>query len=120
MSYVPPHALVSLVLSRFLAKHFKGQFRLLIPVAPYWIESSWLPVFQVSITKGTSNARRNRPVCLLQRMYEMTTFLPLNWQVSWFINLGLDWLGTVSIYYSAISVFEVSSSLQGFKSSYYL
>ena len=30
-------------LSKFLAGHVTGQFRLLIPDAPCWIEPSWLP-----------------------------------------------------------------------------
>ena len=36
-------ALVPLVLSKFLAEHVKGQLRLLILVAPCWIEAPWLP-----------------------------------------------------------------------------
>ena len=44
VSYVfPPPALVPLVLSRFLAEHVKGQLRLLILVAPCWIEALRLP-----------------------------------------------------------------------------
>ena len=36
-------ALVSLVLSKFLEKDVTGQFRILILVAPCWMEASWLP-----------------------------------------------------------------------------
>ena len=44
VSYVfPPLALVPLVLSKFLAEHVKGQLRLLILVAPCWLEAPWLP-----------------------------------------------------------------------------
>ena len=39
--FLPP-ALVLLVLSKFLAEHVTGQFRLLIVVAPCWVEASWL------------------------------------------------------------------------------
>ena len=43
-SYVfPSPALVPLVFSRFLAEHVTGQFRLLILVAPCWMEAPWLP-----------------------------------------------------------------------------
>ena len=38
-----PPALVPLDLSILLAEHVKGQFRLLILVAPCWMEASWLP-----------------------------------------------------------------------------
>ena len=31
------------VLSKFLAEHITGQFRLLILVAPCWMEAPWLP-----------------------------------------------------------------------------
>ena len=44
VSYVfPPPALVSIVLSKFLAEHVKGQLRQLILVAPCWMEAPWLP-----------------------------------------------------------------------------
>ena len=44
VSYVfPPPAFSPLVLSKFLAEHVKGQFRLLILVAPCWMEAPWLP-----------------------------------------------------------------------------
>ena len=44
VSYMFPHlALVSLVLSKFLAECVSGHFRLLILVAPYWMEIPWLP-----------------------------------------------------------------------------
>ena len=39
----PPPTLVPLVLSKFLAKHVKGQLRCLILVTPYWMEAPWLP-----------------------------------------------------------------------------
>ena len=39
----PPPALVSLVLSKFLAEHVKGQLRHLLLVAPCWMEAPWLP-----------------------------------------------------------------------------
>ena len=39
----PPPALVPLVLSKFLAEHVKGQLRLLILVAPCWMEAPRLP-----------------------------------------------------------------------------
>ena len=42
VSYVFPAALVSLVLSKFLAEHVTGQFRLLIQVALCWMEVPWL------------------------------------------------------------------------------
>ena len=43
VSYVfPPPTLVPLVLSKFLAEHVKGQIRLLILVAPCWMEAPWL------------------------------------------------------------------------------
>ena len=43
VSYVfPSPTLVHLVLSKFLAEHVKGQLRLLILVAPCWMET-WLP-----------------------------------------------------------------------------
>ena len=38
-------ALFYLVLSRFLAEHVIGQFRLLILAASCWIEAPWLPQF---------------------------------------------------------------------------
>ena len=44
VSYVfPPLAVVSLVLSKFLAEHVNGQLRHLILVAPCWMEAPWLP-----------------------------------------------------------------------------
>ena len=44
MSYVfPPPASVPLVLSKFLAEHIAGQFKLLTLVAPCWVEAPWLP-----------------------------------------------------------------------------
>ena len=36
-------ALVSLFLSKFHAEHVTGQLRLLIVVAPFWMEAPWLP-----------------------------------------------------------------------------
>ena len=39
----PPSILVLLVLSKFLAEHVIGQFRLLILVAPCGMEAPWLP-----------------------------------------------------------------------------
>ena len=45
VSYVfPTPALVPLVLSMFLAEHVKGELRLLILVAPCWMEAPWLPI----------------------------------------------------------------------------
>ena len=45
MSYlVPPPALVPLVLSMFLAKHVTSQFRILILVAPCWMEACSLSI----------------------------------------------------------------------------
>ena len=41
MYFLP--ALVPLVLSKFLAEYVTGQFRLLILVAPIWMDTSWLP-----------------------------------------------------------------------------
>ena len=41
----PYPALVSLVLSKFLAEHITGHFRLLILVTPYWMEAPGLPLF---------------------------------------------------------------------------
>ena len=38
VSMFPPHAIVPLVLSYFLAEHVTGQFRLLILVIPCWME----------------------------------------------------------------------------------
>ena len=44
VSYVcPPTTLVPLVLSKILVEHVKGQLRLLILVAPCWMEAPWLP-----------------------------------------------------------------------------
>ena len=44
VSYMfPAPALASLVLHKFLAEHVKGQLRLLILVAPCWMEAPWLP-----------------------------------------------------------------------------
>ena len=44
VSYVfPPPALVSLVLSKFLAEYVSSQLRHLILVAPCWMEAPWLP-----------------------------------------------------------------------------
>ena len=42
MSYMFPQALVPLVLSNFLAGHVTGQFRILILVAPCWMEAPCL------------------------------------------------------------------------------
>ena len=39
----PPPALVPLVLSKFLVEHVKDQLRLLILVAPCWMQAPWLP-----------------------------------------------------------------------------
>ena len=39
----PPPTLVHLVLSKFLEEHVKGQLRLLILVAPCWMEAPWFP-----------------------------------------------------------------------------
>ena len=39
----PPPTLVTLVLSKFLAEDAKGQLRLLVLVAPCWMEGHWLP-----------------------------------------------------------------------------
>ena len=39
----PPPALVPLVQSKFLTEHVTGEFRLLILVAPCWMEVPWLP-----------------------------------------------------------------------------
>ena len=38
-----PPAVVPLVLSKFVAEHITGQFRLFILVGPCWIEAPWLP-----------------------------------------------------------------------------
>ena len=43
MSYIFPYP--TLVLSQFLAEHVTGQFRLVILVAPCWMEAPWLPQF---------------------------------------------------------------------------
>ena len=44
VSYVfPPPTLVPLVLFKFLAEYVKGQLRLLILVAPCWMEAPWIP-----------------------------------------------------------------------------
>ena len=44
ISYVfPPPALVSLVMCKLLAEHVIDPFRLLILVAPCWMEAPWLP-----------------------------------------------------------------------------
>ena len=44
VSYIfPPPALV-LVLSEFVTEHITGEFRLLILVAPCWMQVSWLPM----------------------------------------------------------------------------
>ena len=37
------YVLVPLVLSKFLTEHGKGQLRLLIVMAPCWMEAPWLP-----------------------------------------------------------------------------
>ena len=43
-SYVfPPPALVHMIISQFLWEHVIGQFRLLILMAPCWIDAFWLP-----------------------------------------------------------------------------
>ena len=39
-----PSALLPLVLSKFLAEHFTGQFRLVILAEPCCIEGLWLPI----------------------------------------------------------------------------
>ena len=39
----PPHALVPLVLSKFLVEHVNSQLRHLILVAPCWMEAPWPP-----------------------------------------------------------------------------
>ena len=43
VSYVFPPALVLLFLLMFLAEHLKGKFKILIVVAPCWMEAPWLP-----------------------------------------------------------------------------
>ena len=44
VSYVfPPSTLVPLILFKFLAEHVNAQLRLLILVAPCWMEAPWLP-----------------------------------------------------------------------------
>ena len=43
VSYVFLPALVALVLSKFLGEHISGQIRILILIAPSWMEASWLP-----------------------------------------------------------------------------
>ena len=44
MSFIfPSSAFIPLVLSKFLAEHGTGQFRLPILVAPCWKEAFWLP-----------------------------------------------------------------------------
>ena len=39
------------------------------------------PATQVLMTIVTNNARRNGPVSVLQRVYQMMPFLPLNWLI---------------------------------------
>ena len=46
-----------------------------------------------SMANITSNGRRNGPVGVLQRVYQIKSFLPLNLLISWFTCLRLDWLG---------------------------
>ena len=44
VSYIfPPSPLILLVLSKYLAKHVIGQFRILIVIASCWIKDCWLP-----------------------------------------------------------------------------
>ena len=51
MSYIiPPSALVPPVLSRFLAAHVTGQFRLTILVACYQMEASYFPIMLNTLT----------------------------------------------------------------------
>ena len=38
-----PPALVPLILSKFPSEHVISQFRLLILLAPCWMEATWLP-----------------------------------------------------------------------------
>ena len=45
-----PPGLVPLDLCKFLADHVKGQLRLLILVAPCWMEAPWLPTVLNTLT----------------------------------------------------------------------
>ena len=48
MSYVFAFpTLVPVVLSKFMVEHVTGQLRLLILVAPCWMETPWLPQFTI-------------------------------------------------------------------------
>ena len=50
VSYVfPPLSLSPLILSKFLTEHATGQLRLLILVAPCWMEAPWLPPFSTCL-----------------------------------------------------------------------
>ena len=59
VSYVfPPPSLVPLVLSKFLEEHVKASFRLLILVAPCWMEAPWLP----TVLNMLSDTPRHCPI----------------------------------------------------------
>ena len=61
--YVIPHALVPLVLSKFLAQHVTGQFRLLMLAATCWMEVLWLPTV-INMLEDLSHHKRPHLGCL--------------------------------------------------------
>ena len=89
-----------------------------------WGFSSWVcqavaGVTQVSMTIVGSSARRNGPIGVLHRMYQMISFLPLklaNFLVHLF-RVGLAW-HRIGIYHFASLALRTFSSSQDFKSLY--
>ena len=82
VSFMYPSALVSLILSIFLAEHVAGQFRHVILVVSWWMEASWLHTILnmladfslVSNCKGACYGCFNQPGA---QGYSIVAFNPL-------------------------------------------
>ena len=77
-----PPALVPLVLSKFLAEHVKGQTRILILVAPCWMEAPWLPSSQYvsRYSSALSHHKRSHHGCFSRPHAQgspISAFIPL-------------------------------------------
>ena len=126
--YFPP-TWAPIVLSKLLAELLTGQFIILIIIVPCWMEAPWLPsplnmladapcqchtvkhlIRDVSVDqvlRSLSSVHLSlcplRQVCLLKRMYQMMSFVPLHYMFFLFhlIRFKHDWYN-IHIYCSAM------------------
>ena len=149
MSYIfPLPALIPLVLSKFLEEYVTNQFRLLILVAPCWMEapqlptllivledlSHWCPMVKDLITAvSVGKVLKGLPLLnltlwLLRDMLQRQGFLSYQavvvttWASATKSTSSVGKNGQVSVLEMVCQIMPLwpSSSLQGFKSSYHL